>query len=119
MGGALSDLDWSNSDIGFVADQPGLVNPPRWGVLASFAVSVVALSLVLVNPRIGYLVAVIAASIGGFTAASNQKRRADSNYVTYSWFLPVLRITRYLALFAGAFNVAVLALDIAQGGSLL
>jgi hypothetical protein len=115
----LSDLDWSNSDIGYVVDQPALISPPRWGVLATFIAALVALGLAAIDPRFGYLMAVIAASVGGFTAASDQKRRADSNYASYNWFMPALRISRYLALFVGAFNIAILAIEIARGGSLI
>jgi hypothetical protein len=82
-------------------------------------VSLISLAFAFVDPRIGYLAAVIASSVGGFTAVSDQKKRADSNYVTFSWFMPALRVTRYFALIVALINIAVWAIEIARGGSFL
>lgn len=115
----MNDTDWLSADLGIAVDTPTLVQPPRWGVIAMIVISLVGLGMVVVNPRLGYLVAVVASSVGGFTAASDQKRRADSNYAAYSWFMPTLRIGRYLALLVAIVNIAVLAVDVARGGSIL
>ena len=115
----MSDMDWMGSDFGVQVDAPELVQPPRVGVLATLIVSLISLALAFVDPRIGYLAAVIASSVGGFTAVSDQKKRADSNYVSFTWFMPALRVTRYFALIVALFNIAVLAIEVARGGSLL
>ena len=115
----MSEMDWMGSDFGVQVDAPELVQPPRVGVLATFLVSLISLAFAFVDPRIGYLAAVIASSVGGFTAVSDQKKRADSNYVTFSWFMPALRVTRYFALIVALINIAVWAIEIARGGSFL
>lgn len=115
----MSDMDWMGSDFGIELDSPELVQPPRVGVLVTLVASLISLALVFVDPRIGYLAAVIASSVGGFTAVSDQKKRADSNYVSHTWFMPTLRVTRYFALIVALINIAVLAIEIARGGSLL
>jgi hypothetical protein len=112
-------MDWMGTDFGIQLDSPELVQPPRVGVLATFIVSLISLVLAFIDPRIGYLAAVIASSVGGFTAVSDQKKRADSNYVSYTWFMPALRVTRYFALIVALINIAVLAVEVARGGSLL
>lgn len=115
----MSDMDWMGADFGVQLDSSELVQPPRVGVLVTLVAALISLALVFVDPRIGYLAAVIASSVGGFTAVSDQKKRADSNYVSYSWFTPTLRVTRYFALIVALINIAVLAIEIARGGSLL
>lgn len=115
----MSDMDWMGADFGVQLDSPELVQPPRVGVLVTLVASLISLALVFVDPRIGYLAAVIASSVGGFTAVSDQKKRADPNYESYSWFTPTLRVTRYGALIVALINIAVLAIEIARGGSLL
>ncbi len=119
LGAPVSDMDWMGSDFGVQVDTPELVQPPRIGVLATFIISIVSVLLAFVDARFGYLAAVIASSVGGFTAVSDQKKRADSNYVSYTWFMPALRFIRYFALIVALMNIGVLAVEVARGGSLL
>jgi hypothetical protein len=74
--------------------------------------------MVFVDPRFGYLSSVVASLLGGFTAVSDQRKRANSNYESFSWFMPALRATRYFALIVAFINIAVLADEVARGGSL-
>lgn len=115
----MSDADWLSNDLGIAVDSPTLVYPPRWGVIAMIVIALIGLGMVLINPRIGYLVAVVASSVGGFTAASDQKRRADSNYAAYTWFMPMLRVGRYFSLVVAVVNITVLAVEVARGGSII
>jgi len=89
----------------------GMVYPPR--VLLSIAGVATGLSLVLLLPSqnhlVGYVVALISASLGGVVVVIDQKNRANSNYISFSWFSPVLRSIRFLALFTASGNIAYLA----------
>lgn len=115
----MSDLDWMGSDFGVLVDAPELIQPPRLGLILTAVVALVSLGMAFVNPRIGYIVAILASSLGGFTAVADQRKRADSNYVTHSWFMPALRTARYFALLVAVINISVLAVEVARGGRLL
>lgn len=114
----MSDMDWMGSDFGVQLDTPELVQPPRVGILITLVISLISLGLVFVDPRFGYLSSVVASLLGGFTAVSDQRKRANSNYESFSWFMPALRATRYFALIVAFINIAVLADEVARGGSL-
>lgn len=113
----MDDIDWLGSSYGVSVDSPTEVKPPQILLLVTALLSVVGVALALVNPRWGYLGALIASMIGGFAALTDQKRRAESNYVDFSWFLPTLRSVRLLALAVACLNIALWAIEIAQGSS--
>lgn len=105
--------DWMNDGFAVQVTAPdGMVYPPR--VLLSIAGVVTGLSLILLLPSqnhlVGYVVALISASLGGVVVVIDQKNRANSNYISFNWFSPVLRSLRFLALFAASGNIAYLAL---------
>lgn len=115
----MSDVDWMDSTFVFEPDQSVLKKPPFIGLIITSLFAVIALVLVFIEPTIGYLVAVIASSVGGFTAVSDQKKQGDANYISYSWFGPALRGIRFFALATAILNIALVAKEIASGGGFL
>ena len=104
--------DWMNDSFAVQATAPDdMVYPPR--VLLSIAGVVTGLSVILLLPSqnhlVGYVVALLSASLGGVVVVIDQKNRANSNYISFGWFSPVLRSLRFLALFAASGNIAYLA----------
>ena len=115
----MSNIDWMDGSFAIQADSSELEKPPIAGLVVTLVISLLALVLVLLKPNLGYVVSVIASSVGGFTAVSDQKKQGDANYVSYSWFVPSLRAARFFALATAIANIVVMAVDIASGGSLL
>lgn len=115
----MDDIDWLGSTYGVTVESPKEVRPPRIPLLITALVSVVGIALAFVNPRLGYLGALIASMIGGFTALTDQKRRAESNYIDFTWFLPTLRSIRLFALAVACINMVLWAIEIARGSKWL
>jgi len=114
--------DWMNDGFAIQADSPDeMVYPPR--VLFGIASAVVVASIIQLMPsfdhRFGYVTALIGASLGGIVAVIDQKSRANSNYINFTWFSVSLKVIRYFALAAAAGNIAYLAIDAWQGKGLI
>ncbi len=110
--------DWMNDSFAIQASAPDeMVYPPRvlLGVTVAFVVAALIQLVPSFDHRIGYVTALVAASLGGIVAVIDQKNRASYNYINYGWFLPALKSVRYLALGAAAGNIAFLAIDAWQG----
>lgn len=110
--------DWMNDDFAVqatAADEQ--VYPPRvfLGICALFVAAAILQLIPSLDHRVGYVTALVAASLGGVVAVMDQKNRANSNYINYGWFSPVLRVLRYLALGSAAGNIAFLAVDAWHG----
>jgi hypothetical protein len=114
----MSDVDWMDGSFVFESDQSTLKKPPFAGLIVTTFFAVFSLILVFFQPSIGYLVAVIASSVGGFTAVSDQKKQGDANYISYSWFGSALRGVRFFALATAILNILLVAQEIASGGDL-
>lgn len=110
--------DWMNDGLAVQATGPDeMVYPPR--VLLGVAAVVVVASIIQLMPSFnhlfGYVTALVSASLGGVVAVIDQKRRANSNYINFTWFSVSLKVIRYFALVAAAGNIAYLAIDAWQG----
>lgn len=111
--------DWDLPSVEVQVDSTALVKPPTPALIATIGVALVSGASVVFNSAFGYLIAVVASVLGGFTALQDQKRRGHPSYVTLSWFSPLLRIVRYLILAITLMHVARLAIDAAEGSGLL
>lgn len=111
--------DWESDTYVVETDQSDLVKPPILLMVTTGVVALLSLGLVLVSSHAGYLVAVIASVIGGIANLQDQKRRGDSNYIILDWFKPTLRSVRYFVLLVAVIQIAILAVNAANGGGIL
>ena len=114
--------DWMNDGFAVQAGAPDeMVHPPR--ILFACTSFVVLMSLVhllpSLNHQMGYVVSLVGASLGGVVAVLDQKKRADTNYISFGWFSPGLRIVRFLSLAAAVGNIAYLAIDAWHGKGII
>ena len=110
--------DWMNDGFAVQVTAPDeQVYPPRvlLGICAVFVSAAIVQLIPSLDHRVGYVTALVAASLGGVVAVIDQKSRANSNYINFGWFSPALRMLRYLSLGAAAGNIAFLAVDAWHG----
>ncbi|MFM8858045.1 MAG: hypothetical protein ACKOI2_12775 [Actinomycetota bacterium] len=112
--------DWSNDQFAVETDGQGdgLVRPPFALVGIVGLLGLVSVVFFLGSSSLGYLTSVIASVSGGVTALVDQKRRGNSNYVSYDSFRLVLGIARYGVLLIAIGHIVRLAFDVARGGSI-
>ncbi len=96
-----------------------VLKPPFLLLNTTVFLGLVAAVFFLVDSRVGYLAGTVASVAGGLVAFVNLKRMSDPNYVSFTWFLPLLRTVRYAVLLITAGHIVKLAVDAATGASLL
>jgi hypothetical protein len=67
----------------------------------------------------GYLLGTLGSVMGGVSAVVNLRRMSDPNYISFDWFVPLLRVVRYVVLGISVGHMVVLAFRVATGGSFL
>lgn len=111
--------DWGTEDVVVEVDSQALVKPPVWLLAGTLAIAVLSCVSALWNSQWGYLIAVLASILGGFTALQDQKRRGHPSYVILGWWRPSLRTVRYTVLAVALLHVALLAIDASRGGGIV
>jgi len=111
--------DWSTSEIGFTPDEDNvMVKPPFLFLGISGAFLVASVAFLFVDSRLGYLITVLTSLLGGVTALQDQKKRGNSNYISYEWFTPLMRSVRFATLIVALAHIVRLAFDARDGGGL-
>ena len=113
--------DWSNEHLGFESTDRNetLVKPPFLFAIGTWVFALVSCFFLLgekSNSSIGYAITVLASIAGGITALTDQKRRGDSNYISYDSFRRVLLAARYFVVLIAAVHIVRLAINAANGG---
>ena len=116
--------DWNTEYIGFEPSvrETLMVKPPFLLVGISGGVALLSALFLLgdrSNSSYGYLISVFASIAGGFTSLTDQKRRGDSNYMSYDWFPWLLIAIRYLVALIAVLHIVRLAIQAASGGKFL
>ena len=111
--------DWGTESVAVEVDSHALVKPPVWLLAGTLAIAVLSCVSALWNSQWGYLIAVLASILGGFTALQDQKRRGHPSYVILGWWRPSLRTVRYTVLAVALLHVALLAIDASRGGGIV
>lgn len=111
--------DWSTADVSFEVDASNeLQKPPMPLLIVTAITTICSLGLIFLNSTAGYGLTVLASLLGGYTALVDQKRRGNSNYISYESFRSILRLTRFSIVGIAIAHIVVLAIDAANGGGL-
>jgi hypothetical protein len=111
--------DWVTDRLDVEVDSHILVKPPVWLLVGTVAIAAVSCASARWDSQWGYLIAVLASILGGFTALQDQKRRGHPSYVMFGWWQPSLRAVRYAVLAVALLHVALLAIDASRGGGIV
>lgn len=111
--------DWGTESIAVEVDSHALVKPPVWLLAGTLSVAALSCGAALWDSQWGYVIAVVASVMGGFTALQDQKRRGHPSYVMFGWWQPSLRAVRYTVLAVALLHVALLAIDASRGGGIV
>lgn len=113
--------DWSNEQLVFETNDRGssMVKPPFGLAIATWVVALISCVFLLgerSNSSFGYAFTVVASIVGGVTALTDQKRRGNSNYISYDSFRLVLISARYFVVLVAVVHIVRLAINAANGG---
>ncbi len=100
------------------SQQQIVLKPPFLLLNLTVLLGLVSAALFFLDSRIGYLIGTVASVSGGLVVFMNLKRMGDQNYVSFSWFIPVLRSVRYVILLITISHIVKLAIDAATGATL-
>lgn len=113
--------DWSNEHLRFESTDRDstMVKPPFLFAIGTWVIALASCLFLLgerSNSSFGYPLTVVASVAGGITALLDQKRRGDSNYVSFDSFRLVLISARYFVVVVAVIHIVRLAINAANGG---